>query len=356
MNRILFVASALVVASTASAQSLDLSGDCPGTVDVTISGFTPGGTAVFLGGAAGEGSDVIGIGACAGTVTGLAGVRFLTRVSADGGGTAAFAPYMGDASCDTPIQVLDTATCTMSNVTSANAGGGGGDGGCPAPGGSCTFDSPSYAADMYLSPSTGCTPMNIAFDGTYYYGYSGGTTSCRMNQWDDAGGYLGDFGPGVDGRSVFTRVGCSAPTYINGYNSRDIMVEVSPGSYAFEVALVDGTFDSQTVMSYDHVRDLFVSQALSGLTVDRWSSDGAFYDSFALVGGAHEGYANAVSNNGCYLSFNGTTLYSYDGDTGALIDSTTLEGAGMPSYSFGYANGRVFINDGGGWNGWAVGI
>ncbi|MFT4626331.1 MAG: hypothetical protein ACI8PZ_005008 [Myxococcota bacterium] len=114
--RFLIAAPLLLVASVASAQSLDMAGDCPGPVAITASGLTPGGTAVFLGGAAGEGSDVIGIGACSGTVTGLAGLRFLTRTTADGGGNLSFTPTVPEGRCDLPVQVLDTATCALTNV------------------------------------------------------------------------------------------------------------------------------------------------------------------------------------------------------------------------------------------------
>ncbi len=232
-----------------------------------------------------------------------------------------------------------------------------GAGDCTLPPSDCTFDAASYDADMDLSPSPGCTPMNVAFDGTFYYGYSGGTGSCRLNQWDAAGTYLGDYGPGIDGRSVFTKVGCAGPTRLNGYNSYDILVEVSPGVYTVEMTLSGGSLDSQSVMGYDHVRDLFVAAPSGGMTVDRWrGEDGTYLDSLALSGGEHDGYAQAVSNSGCYLTFRSGTLYSYDGDTGTLIDSATLSGAPGPGYSFSYANGRVFINDGSGWLGWPVGL
>ncbi|MFT4627823.1 MAG: hypothetical protein ACI8PZ_006513 [Myxococcota bacterium] len=122
MRTILFL-SATMFATTASAQSLDMSGDCPGPVDITVAGVTPGATLVFLAGSAGEGSDVIGVGGCTGTVTGLAGLRFLTRVTADGGGGAAFSPSIPDGRCDTPIQVLDTSSCTLTNVDTAAGGG-----------------------------------------------------------------------------------------------------------------------------------------------------------------------------------------------------------------------------------------
>ncbi|MFT4625519.1 MAG: hypothetical protein ACI8PZ_004187 [Myxococcota bacterium] len=113
----------LLAGTAASAQTLDMSGDCPGAVAISVSGATPGATLAFLGGAAGEGSDVIGVGGCSGTVTGLAGMRFLTRVTADGAGNASFAPTVPEGRCDMPIQVLDTSACTLSNVDTAGGGG-----------------------------------------------------------------------------------------------------------------------------------------------------------------------------------------------------------------------------------------
>ncbi|MFT4627129.1 MAG: hypothetical protein ACI8PZ_005810 [Myxococcota bacterium] len=122
MFRACFVLAAVGVAATATAQTLDMSGVCPGPVDIMVSGLTPGGTAVFLFGAVGEGSDVIGVGRCTGTATGLAGIRFATRVTADGAGNAAFSPTFPDGRCDTPVQVLDASSCAVSNVDTAAGG------------------------------------------------------------------------------------------------------------------------------------------------------------------------------------------------------------------------------------------
>ncbi|MFT4623205.1 MAG: hypothetical protein ACI8PZ_001861 [Myxococcota bacterium] len=122
--RTLIALSALLTSGVASAQTLATAGSCPGDITVTVDGLTPGATAVFLLGPAGEGSDVIGIGGCAGTVTGLAGLRFGTRITADGGGMISATPYVGDPACDMPIQVLDTATCSLSNVDTAGSADG----------------------------------------------------------------------------------------------------------------------------------------------------------------------------------------------------------------------------------------
>ena len=118
------ILSSLLVAGAANAQTLDMTG-CPGPVDVSVTGLTPGATAVFLMGAAGLGSDVVSRGVCTGTETGLAGLRFATRVTDhDGDGALSFTPTVGDDRCDVPVQVLDTTSCTVSNVdTPAGADG-----------------------------------------------------------------------------------------------------------------------------------------------------------------------------------------------------------------------------------------
>ncbi len=230
-------------------------------------------------------------------------------------------------------------------------------GGCGLLPSDCTLDRASYVSDFRLSPGTACTQMNVTFDGTHYWGYSGGTPSCRLNQWEADGTYLGDYGPGIDGRSVFTKVGCEGPTYLNGYASTEIREETSPGSYSGIHSLSGGSLSSQAVIAYDPVRELYVGGDAGSTTVDRWrGSDGAYVDRLILSGGSHEGYAHAVSNSGCYLTFSGSTLYSYDGDSGELIDSATLEGASSPNYTFSYANGYVFIESGDGWDGWFVGL
>ncbi|MFT5457765.1 MAG: hypothetical protein ACI9K2_004268 [Myxococcota bacterium] len=123
--RVCLISALLTFATTASAQTLSFSGVCPGPVTIDVTGMTPAGSAVFLTGAAGEGADVIGVGACSGTVTGLAGLRFLTRVAdGDGDGAYSFTPSIPDGRCSAPIQVLDPATCTLTNVASAAGGGG----------------------------------------------------------------------------------------------------------------------------------------------------------------------------------------------------------------------------------------
>lgn len=97
---------------------LTFSGTCPGVVDVDITGMTPGGTLAVVRGT-GPGSTVIPVGACAGTVLDLAGPSLVTTVpDGNNDGMISASPTLGPAFCGTPIQVVDMATCTTSNVAS----------------------------------------------------------------------------------------------------------------------------------------------------------------------------------------------------------------------------------------------
>ncbi|MFT4628144.1 MAG: hypothetical protein ACI8PZ_006839 [Myxococcota bacterium] len=106
-----------LLAAPAAAQTLTMTGVCPGRVAIDIEGITPGGDAAFLAGMAGRGADAIGIGVCTGVDTGLHGIRYITRVSdADGDGRIRLEPSFPDGRCEVPIQVVDVASCELTNV------------------------------------------------------------------------------------------------------------------------------------------------------------------------------------------------------------------------------------------------
>jgi hypothetical protein len=115
---------ALLLAMTFAAHAdpiLSVSGECPGVVDLDISGLTPGGSYVLLHGI-GAGSDVLPVGPCAGTSTGLSGMRYgFTAVSADG--TASFLPTLPGGACSRSIEILDNSTCTLSGAVSVDVTG-----------------------------------------------------------------------------------------------------------------------------------------------------------------------------------------------------------------------------------------
>jgi hypothetical protein len=97
--------------------TLEFSGACPGPIDVTMDGITPGGDVqVVLGNSLG--STPVPVGPCAGLATlDLAGASpavVLTDSDSDGMITAQ--PNISANLCGSPIQILDLNSCETSNV------------------------------------------------------------------------------------------------------------------------------------------------------------------------------------------------------------------------------------------------
>lgn len=89
-------------------------GSCPGTVDIAAADLTPGGAVVLLSGDVG--SDVLAVGPCAGTQTGLSNLQVRSGVVAGADGVISFSPTLPAGVCSQSLQVLDLSTCEVSNV------------------------------------------------------------------------------------------------------------------------------------------------------------------------------------------------------------------------------------------------
>ncbi|MCB9697572.1 MAG: hypothetical protein H6738_12395 [Alphaproteobacteria bacterium] len=100
----------LQFAALASAQSLTITGGCPGIVDATVTGLTPNGQFAAVTGVPG-GSTVVPVGPCAGTVldVGNAQVRMVNQANAQG--SVHITPNVPAGLCGSDAQVLDLATC-----------------------------------------------------------------------------------------------------------------------------------------------------------------------------------------------------------------------------------------------------
>lgn len=100
----------LQLAAFASAQSLTLSGSCPGPVDAVVGGLTPNGPFAAVTGVPG-GSTVVPAGRCAGTrlAVGNAQVRMVNQANAQG--TVHVTPNVPAGLCGSDAQVLDLTTC-----------------------------------------------------------------------------------------------------------------------------------------------------------------------------------------------------------------------------------------------------
>ncbi len=119
MRTLALASLALSFAGIAQAQSVSTAGSCPGVVDVSTSGITPGGSYVILR-SDGPGSATIGGGPCAGANSGLApGFAVHGPFPADGGGNGMLAPSVPGPLDGNWISVVDVATCRVSRSVTA---------------------------------------------------------------------------------------------------------------------------------------------------------------------------------------------------------------------------------------------
>ncbi len=113
----MFLSVALSLTPAASAQTLDLVGECPGPMDLTVAGLTASRSYAIVS-ASDTGATPIPAGQpCAGTTLDLAGglsLRAVRTAGAAGGET--FTPNVPLAGCGLALQVVDLATCATTNV------------------------------------------------------------------------------------------------------------------------------------------------------------------------------------------------------------------------------------------------
>ncbi|MFT4628226.1 MAG: hypothetical protein ACI8PZ_006921 [Myxococcota bacterium] len=146
----------ILPALATAAPTLSIEGECPGGADISIGAMTAGGQVAFLMSTIGEGSNVVPGGACAGTVTGLAGARMpfkLTDFDADG--AIAMSPVLPDSACSAFVQVLDLTTCELSPVVDMSTVGAVG---CVPSGARAPFDT------LGVNTASGCYDGNLCHD------------------------------------------------------------------------------------------------------------------------------------------------------------------------------------------------
>lgn len=115
--------------ASAAPPVLDIGGSCPGMLNIDITEATAEGSVWVLVGP-GEGSWALPGGPCAGVATGLSDVSHVFGAGADGAGSLSFSPSAPAGVCSRYFQVLDLATCTLSDAVPAT-GAPVDAGGCP---------------------------------------------------------------------------------------------------------------------------------------------------------------------------------------------------------------------------------
>jgi len=101
--------------TTPDALTVEISGVCPGEVDLSISGGTPGGEVAVLRGS-GIGADEITTARCGSVVTGVENPFLRGLLALGDDGTATLTATVPPVGCGFPVQVLDGLTCELSAI------------------------------------------------------------------------------------------------------------------------------------------------------------------------------------------------------------------------------------------------
>jgi hypothetical protein len=118
MSRRLMVAVVgLLWTGSALAQEIDVDGDCPGTVSVTITGVTPRKSVALVSGKR-TGSTALATGSCAGTTVDIRKAKVVFTGRADGTGTLTTTLAGTAVTCGNLLQAVDLVTCDTTPVVS----------------------------------------------------------------------------------------------------------------------------------------------------------------------------------------------------------------------------------------------
>ena len=208
----------------------------------------------------------------------------------------------------------------------------------------------NYVSSQTISNALPTTVMTMAFDGTGYWGCSGGsTTGTRLARYDILGNLQATYSPGLDFRSVFTDAGGNL--YARTFASPIIYRQTAPGVFSNYLTLASAALDVQAAVVLNGSGSEYI--AMSGGVVSHWLTDGTFLGTVNLVGfGSLAGENLSPQNRGVaaignyWVTYNGNGVISFWDNTGNRVWQSTLLGSGSASdsgFSFSYCNGKVFV-------------
>lgn len=219
------------------------------------------------------------------------------------------------------------------------------------------FGAASYTSTLTLqSASTVYVPTGVSFLNNHYYtGYGNGINSPFVDL-DASGRLLQSVRPypGMEFRSLFTNA--AGDVFARTYNRNVIWKEGTFGTFTALVTLA-GAFDGNGQIVLDSSGTQYVGNNAG--TLQFWDLAGLKTRNVVLATGASKGVVSIFGNYA--LSYNGIALNAYDLGTGALVDTTQLNGATPGQYGLqygqGYANGYFFITNGdGSFSGFQIGV
>jgi hypothetical protein len=227
----------------------------------------------------------------------------------------------------------------------------------------CTLQA-AYPAAQSFADGLGSATMGMAFDGTNYWSVSGNSTSGnRLARYSSTGTLLATYAPGLDFRSIFTDA--AGNVFARPFSSSVIYRMTSLGVFSPYLTLSGGSLDPQSSVVINGTTTDFI--AMSGGTVSRWSSAGAYLGTTTLAGfgsvtgeNVYPSSRGIAALGGYWLTYNNANrTVSFWNNAGTRVTQSALVGAGTgfdSAFSFSYCNGQAFAVDvaGSAWRGYQI--
>ena len=221
-------------------------------------------------------------------------------------------------------------------------------------------DTLGYSLALHSGQGLFDTAMSVAFDGTYYYGASGGNSGgSPLQKYDPAtGNVLSNINSGVDFRSLVRDA--NGDLYARIYSDNNILKMTAPSVFTPVLTLDTSVIDIEDQAPVILNADGSAYASRFGDTIHFWSAvDGSFLSSLVLsdygtvpgedpVGGSNVRDVTLASFGSYYLTYldNSDEVFAWDA-SGTRVGNMVLENNnGATAFSFSYSNGYLFTNDG----------
>ena len=224
-------------------------------------------------------------------------------------------------------------------------------------------DTLDYTLTLHSGQQPFDIPMSVAFDGTYYFGASGGDSGGSPFQKYNAvtGDVLSANNSGIDFRSLFSDAGGNL--YARQYGSNTILKMTAPNAFSSFLTLDTGSvaIDSQAPVILGSGGSVYASRL--GNTIHFWSAtDGSFQSSLILSdygtvpgedpsppGPSVPKDVTLASFGAYYLTYldDSDEVFAWDTDGNRVGNMALLNNNGANAFSFSYSNDHIFTNDGG---------
>ena len=205
-----------------------------------------------------------------------------------------------------------------------------------------------------INSSISYTPMDIAWDGTYYYASNGGTSIMPVHRFDEQFNYIDQQNINVDSRGLVQHP-IDGNLYMKSYNTGSFYrVNTDPFDGSVEYLYDLSGNGGQTMFTFSANGQYVLVYNNNGLVRKHDFTTGDFVASFNLQ---EYWSGQGIANTGSYLLINGgsSILFAHD-EQGNFVGQINFpqniySGYGTPSY----ANGLCFTSTGSStWSVWDI--